>query len=61
MSKNSKIRMNGAESNSLSDKIEDKIFVCRGRNVKVCVIDVVISHNIYQYTVTRQISSCVNP
>ena len=53
--------MNGAESNSLSDKIEDKIFVCRGRNVKVCVIDVVISHNIYQYTVTRQISSCVNP
>ena len=35
--KNSKIRMNGGESNSLSDKIEDKyLFVAVGMCVRLC-------------------------
>ena len=53
--KNSKIRMNGGESNSLSDKIEDKISVCGDRNVKLSVIERMSSEN------HRSVSSLVRP
>ena len=46
--------MNGRESNSLSDKIEDKISVCRDRNVKLSVIERT-SSRVYLYNAGQEI------